>query len=97
MLKSLLVMFAGPVGGLVNNAIGTASAASLTYLTSMGLPLTTSQGIVSGLALAASAAISWAAGTQGIVIPLVRQAQNGVTVVPATPANLKQAVNGPLK
>ena len=94
-----LSLFAGPIGNIINNGIATAAGAVIAYSAAKGNPLGDMTNVVSMLALAASTAISGFAATQGVHIPIINAAQNGVVVVPS--ADAKKAgvapVNGPLK
>lgn len=98
-LFAILRMFAGPLGGFVNKMLGIASASSVTWLVSKGVPLVDASQLVSAAALALSVGISLAARTQGVQIDRINSdAKNGVVVVASADASAKgvQPVNGPL-
>lgn len=97
-LFTILRMFATPLGGLVNKALGVAAASAMTWLLARGVAASDASAIVSGLVLALSAGITVLARTQGVQIDRINSAQNGVVVVPEVDATAKglQPVNGPL-
>lgn len=92
---SILSIFATPFGALLNKGIAAAAAATISWAVAKGLPLDSATQIVSDVALMASTVISGIAATQGIQIPRINMAANGVKVVPSTAPGV--AVNGPLK
>jgi len=87
MWLTLVSMFAGPIGAMVNKGITIASASVVAYSRAKGDPLGDVSNVVAMIALAASTAISGFAATQGVQIPIINADQtNGVRVVVAADA-----------
>src|SRR3954466_13236063 len=79
---SLLKFFAKPLGGLINNALATASGAIIGYSVAHGNPLGDITPLVSAAVLAISTGITGFASTQGIKIPIINEDKtNGLKVV----------------
>lgn len=90
--RSLVSLFAAPLGNIVNRGIAVASTAVITWSVSKGVPGDVVTPIVASIVLAVSTAIAAFATSQGIQIPLINaDPTNGVKVVPQN-ANA-QAVN----
>lgn len=94
---SIIAMFSGPIGQLALTGITSGGALLTAWLVKQGVDGVSAGAIASGLVTSLTAAVQVLTGTQSSQIQSVRQATNGVTVVPATPANKAQAVDGPLK
>lgn len=95
MFRSILMMFATPLGAAINNALAAGAGAAILYGSQKGIDATISTPIVGGLVLAISATISALAATQGITIPVINFSNNGVKVVPDNSPT--QAVDAPKK
>lgn len=88
--KALLGLFAKPLGAAINNAISAAAGAAITYAATKGIGADITTPIVGAVAFAISSAISAAAATQGVQIPIINNDQtNGVRVVSAAKADEK--------
>lgn len=82
MFKSLLMLFAKPLGQMVNNALQAGSTAVIAYAASKGFDAGMTTPIVAGVVGTLSLIISGLAATQGIVIPVINaDTSNGVRVV----------------
>lgn len=93
-----LGLFAKPFGAMVNNAISAGAGAVVAYAATKGIGADITTPIVASIAFAISSAISAAAATQGVQIPVINADQtNGVRVVDDAKANEKNipAVNAP--
>ena len=94
---ALLGIFAKPLGGIINNAISTASGAAIVWEVNKGVDSNIAVAVVGSVALAISTAISGLAATQGVQIPVINSDKtNGVVVVPATPSAQAAQVDAPL-
>lgn len=100
MWTSLIGLFAGPIGTMINKGIGVGAAALVATSVAHGNPIGDISNIVGMFAVAISTVISGFAATQGIQIPIINADQtNGVTVVPASAARNANinAASAPLK
>lgn len=87
MFKSILMLFAKPLGQMINNALQAGSAAVIAYAATKGFDAGVTTPIVAGLVGVISLAISGLAATQGVVIPVINaDPNNGVRVVNADAA-----------
>lgn len=94
----LIGIFGKPLGAIINKGLAMGSAAVVGYGVSKGWDVFGWTMIVSEVTMALSTVISGIAASQGIQIPIINaDKNNGVVVVPATPANSVQAVNTPGK
>jgi hypothetical protein len=84
---SLIGLFAGPLGNMINSAIATGAGAIVAYSAAKGNPIGDISNVVALGALALSTLISGFAGTQGVQIPIINATpNNGVRVVDADAA-----------
>lgn len=89
MLKTLLTLFAKPLGNAINNAIAAGAGAVIAYGTAKGVSTDISVPVVGAFVLALSTLISGFAATQGVQIPIINADQtNGVRVVDSSKADM---------
>ena len=96
MWKTLIGMFAAPLGAIINKGLAAGSAAIIAWGAAKGWPMSGFEPLLAMAVLAISTAISGFAATQGIQIPIINADNtNGVKVVAdSTPA---ATVNAPVK
>jgi len=96
MWKTIVGMFAAPLGAIINKGIAMGAASVIAYSVAKGNPLGDVTNIVMMLAAGLSTLISGFAASQGIQIPIINaDPTNGVKVVAQdSPAPV---VNAPLK
>lgn len=95
--KVIIGLFAKPVGAALNNAVTMGSAAVTAWAISKGADAGIVTPIIGAVAAGLSFTVSALAATQGVQIPIINKAINGVRVVDseaADRANLP-AANGP--
>lgn len=92
-LISILTIFAGPIGNLVTKGLTAAGAAITAWAVSKGASLDSMHAIVGEFIAAISTVIGMLASSQGVTIPTINAAANGVKVVSAT--STSPAVDGP--
>lgn len=87
-LKTLLGLFAKPLGAALNNALAAGSAAVVLWASQKGVDTSIATPIVAGIVNVISLTIAGLAATQGVQIPVINQDQtNGVRVVNAAAAD----------
>lgn len=87
MLKTLLTLFAKPLGAAINNALAAGSAAVILWSTKQGADAGIVTPIVAAVVNVISLSIAGLAATQGIQIPIINaDPTNNVSVVNAADA-----------
>lgn len=87
LLISVLSIFARPIGQFILQGLTAASAAFVTQAVSYGVPLTTATNLSAAFVGLVTWAISAAAASQGVNIPVINaDTSNGVRVVVADDA-----------
>lgn len=82
MLKTMLALFAKPLGAAINNALSAGAGATVLWATSKGVDANLTTTVVGSLVFALSNIISGLAATQGVQIPVINNdVTNGVKVV----------------
>jgi hypothetical protein len=85
MWKTLIGMFAAPLGAIINKGLAAGAAAIIAWGAAKGWPMDSFAPLISMAVLAISTAISGLAATQGIQIPIINNdPNNGVKVVAAS-------------
>lgn len=88
MLKTVLTLFAKPLGSAINNALAAGSAIVLGWAVKQGADAGVVTPIIAGVVNVISLAIAALANTQGVQIPIINADQtNGVRVVSARSAD----------
>lgn len=99
-LVSILTLFARPLGQFILNGLTAGSATLVTKAVAYGVPVTTAEPLAAAIVGALAWAISSAAASQGVNIPVInKDGTNGVRVVNSADADAAgvQAVDAPKK